>query len=395
MRHQLIRVQILTLIALHAVTVAAEPPKTLKFEPLETAYTDLIASKEQFADERLTEVQKLSLQLEKLEAAGKAIGNKTYSVRLRVSAVTQPLGPKRLLVHAQYVDPEQVKLFGKDATVGVWTDDPKTASKLHIGDEIELQGKIFYGVHYLEQDVDRIKNEWKEQNLNISVALLRGELTGWLREATVYMVNPRIIPIQAESVEGSISNQARAVTAAAETPKTPTIVPLSDAYVDLIATEAQLDEYKRMTAVQKVSLQLEKVERAAKECRNKNYSVRLRVSAVTLGPNRFLVHGQYVDPHQIKLFGKDATIGIWTDDAKTAAKLYIGDEIELRGKIFFQIDYMNSDVTRLKNELNERNLNISLACLHGYLTGWIRGASIYMVNPQIVPIQSDSVEGQE
>jgi hypothetical protein len=395
MRHQLICVQILTLIVLHAVAVTAEPPKPLKVEPLETAYTDLIASKEQFADERLTEVQKLSLQLEKLDAAGKAIRNKTYSVRLRVSAVTQPLGPNRLLVHAQYVDPEQVKLFGKDATVGVWTDDPKTASKLHIGDEIELQGKIFYGVHYLEQDVDRIKNEWKERNLNISVALLRGELTGWLREATVYMVNPRIIPIQTESVEGSRSDQARAVTDAAETPKTLTIEPLTDAYVDLIATEAQLDEYKRMTEVQKLARQLEQLKKAVKECHNITYSVRLRVSAVTLGPKRFLVHGQYVDPDQVKLFGKDANVGIWTEDAKTAAKLSIGDEIELRGKIFYGVGYFDRDVDRIKDEWKERNMNISVACLHGYLTGWLRGTSIYMVNPQIEPIQSYSVEGQE
>lgn len=48
----------------------------------------------------------------------------------------------------------------------------------------------------MEQDVARIKSEWKEKDLNISVALLRGELTGWLREATVYMINPRIVPVQ-------------------------------------------------------------------------------------------------------------------------------------------------------------------------------------------------------
>jgi hypothetical protein len=203
MRHQLIRLQILTLIVLHAVAAAAEPPKTLKVEPLETAYTDLIATDEQLAESmRMTEVQKLAMQLEKLQAAAKECRNKTYSVRLRVSAVTQPLGPQRLLVHGQYVDPIEIKLFGKDATVGIWTKDQRTAAKLSIGDNIALRGKIFYGVEYFDRDVDRIKDEWKERNLNISVACLHGYLTGWIRGASIYMVNPQIVPIQSDSVEG-------------------------------------------------------------------------------------------------------------------------------------------------------------------------------------------------
>lgn len=136
MRRQLIRLHLLTLVALLVASTAAETlaqsTTKPKIEPLASAYTDLLATKERFAEyERMTEVQKLAGQLEQLEKAAKAIRNKTYSVRLRVSAVTQPLGPRRVLVHGQYVDPEQIRLFGKDATVGVWTDDPKTAGKLY------------------------------------------------------------------------------------------------------------------------------------------------------------------------------------------------------------------------------------------------------------------------
>lgn len=205
----LVAQMVILLIALLIASAAAETPTARKIEPLATAYRDLIATDEQLAAfERMTEVQRLARQLEQLTKAAKECRNKTYSVRLRVTAVVQPFGPQRLLVHGQYVDPEQIKLFGKDANVGIWTDDAKTAAKLSIDDEIELRGKIFYGVGYFDRDVARIKEEWKEKDLNIGVACLHGYLTGWLRGTSIFMVNPRIVPVQTQAESNGTADGA-------------------------------------------------------------------------------------------------------------------------------------------------------------------------------------------
>ena len=173
-------------------SVFAQP----KPEPLESAWVDLVVTGDA-ADARqaLTSAQRYTQQIKAIDAAQKKVRGKTYSLRLRCIGVLEPTQlDKRMLVHGQYSDPKHRKLFGENATVGIWTSDYATALKLQNGDEFDVVGKIFYEIHFVERDAGKLTSLWQEKNVNTSVAYLTGSITQWVREARIYMINPKIVP---------------------------------------------------------------------------------------------------------------------------------------------------------------------------------------------------------
>ncbi len=145
----------------------------------------------------LTSLRNLIVLKNEVEKARRSCGSKTFGLTLRVIAVLQPqefTGRELYLVHGRYIDKEYQDRFGEYATIGIWTRDAKTAESLSIGEHIEIIGKIFHEVKYPPSAVAkyRVKSEWKQKNINTSVALVRRELTGFSHDVQVHMVNLRI-----------------------------------------------------------------------------------------------------------------------------------------------------------------------------------------------------------
>lgn len=179
-----------------AAQSAGEGKKTTReCEPLKTAWKDLVATGDRATEiESMTSVQRYDLQMKAVAAAQKSVRSKTFGVRLVVTGVIEPTQQDRLmLVHGQYADEEYRKIFGDQATIGIWTSDYKTALELKNGEIFELRGKIFYEVHYLANDIARVPSLWQQKAINTSVAFLDHHITKWVRPARIYMVNPVIV----------------------------------------------------------------------------------------------------------------------------------------------------------------------------------------------------------
>ena len=192
-------IAILLALAFGLANLDAAPRR--KTEPLNTAWQDLVASEERASElEAMSSAQRYVAQMTAITDARKKVRSKTYSVRLRCTGVIEPTqGDRRVLVHGQYTDDDHRDTFGKDATVGIWTLDYKTALALKPGDEFELQGKIFYEVFYLDNDVGRVPSEWQQSAVNTSVAFLDYHLTHWVRPARIYMKDPAIVLLEQSS----------------------------------------------------------------------------------------------------------------------------------------------------------------------------------------------------
>lgn len=172
-------------------------------EPLRSAWKPLVPGQDVIDTyKNLTSYQKYEMQMKKVRELQKKNLRKKYTLRLRCIAIIESMNlfanrPKGLaLLHGQYVDQEYRDTFGKDATIGIWTEDFDTIKTLKIGDEFYLTGKIIYVVHHINADVDQVKNSWRQQDINTSVAYLNLHLTGFPRRVHICMVNAKIEPIQ-------------------------------------------------------------------------------------------------------------------------------------------------------------------------------------------------------
>jgi len=163
-------------------------------EPIESAWKSLIPTEaEGLAREAMTSAQRYEQQMREVTVARALSRNKVHSIRLRVTGVIEPTTPdRRMLIHAQYDDEGHRKTFGETATIGIWTSDYRTALELSIGDRIDLQGRVFHEVHYLDHDTGRVPSLWSEKTVNTSVAFLNCPITKWVRPMRLYMVNPVI-----------------------------------------------------------------------------------------------------------------------------------------------------------------------------------------------------------
>jgi hypothetical protein len=172
-------------------------PAGRKAEPLKTAWESMVPDKERAKElEAMTSAQRYDHQLKTITAAQKATRGKTFAVRLKcIGVIEPPEKDKLMLVQGQYADPEYQSLFGKDATIGIWTPDYKTALQLKVGEEFELQGKVICEMHHAENDVARVPSQWQQKAITVSVVLLRHDLTKWVRESRIYMVNPTIVKL--------------------------------------------------------------------------------------------------------------------------------------------------------------------------------------------------------
>lgn len=168
-------------------------------EPLRTAWAPLVPTAERAEEiKAMTSAQKYDDQIKAITAAQKATRGKTFALRLKCTGVIEP--PEKdglMLVHGQYVDEEMQRLFGKDATVGIWTRDYKAGLKLKLGREFEIQGKIICQVNHLANDVGQEPNFWSTKTINTGVVFFDYPLTHWVREARIYMVNPAIVLLPA------------------------------------------------------------------------------------------------------------------------------------------------------------------------------------------------------
>lgn len=183
-----------------AATLHPQAIAQKKTEPLKTAWQDMVPTDDRGAElESMTSAQRYEHQMKAVSASQKAIKSKTYSVRLKVTGVIEPTQQDKLmLVHGQYVDQEYRKIFGDQATIGIWTSDYKTALELKNGEEFDLSGKIFYEVHYLRNDVGKVPSLWQQKAINTSVAFLDCPITKWVRPMRIYMVNPAIVRLPAK-----------------------------------------------------------------------------------------------------------------------------------------------------------------------------------------------------
>jgi hypothetical protein len=185
---------------------AADPKKSSKskkVEPLRTSWIDLVADEDLLKERRaLTQLRNHQVIMKEVEKTRRDCRSKTFGLTLRVNAVIPPqefTGRDLILVHGNYIDMEYQERFGKDATIGIWTRDRKTAESLAVGDHIELTGRVFHEVAYPASAVAkyRVKSEWKQKNINTSLALLRKDMTGFAYDVRVFMVNLKLKKVEA------------------------------------------------------------------------------------------------------------------------------------------------------------------------------------------------------